>query len=436
MPDRTAYDLSHHVATCGEVGRLQMFSRYPVLPGDSFEIDIEGIIRMSPLRRPVVLDSKWLFAAFYVPLRHTYGDALVEWIKDGVDGTALTDTQKAITTTSTDYVHEIPKPYLCYKDDNSKIPKHIVQDYNEIWNWFFRDPQDTELAKTYLAVDECQNNFGYKIANIKTLTSSMRKQGRQIDAADYQVSAASDIVDIRDFHDKILRYRSETGREYFATRYNEILEWGWGSNPNTDTDPRPTILGTSEEWLSGYEVAGMDDATLGQVVGKSSGAFRLRVPRRFIPEHGTIYIVGALRYPPVYKNEQHRLDDVSKWNYHRLLAEPGFSDKVQREGWAMDDLFAGGGNTVIGEYPNLMHYRTHPNYVHPYFTERDVGYPYLDSEGNNLTNLWYTEEYGQEGRAIFQTELLAHWQFTGISKVLAIRPIAPPSAGLLLTGGF
>ena len=85
MDNRNMYDLSHYSYTCGEIGRLQCLSIIPTLPGDSFEIQADGIYRLADLRRELVQDAQVDIFYFYRLHRHQYGDNWAQMIKEGVD---------------------------------------------------------------------------------------------------------------------------------------------------------------------------------------------------------------------------------------------------------------------------------------------------------------------------------------------------------------
>ena len=85
MNKRCSYDLSHFSFLTGRIGRLQTLSVMPVVAGDSFELMLEGVFRLSPLRRQLVMDCRVDLMAFYIPHRHIYGDDWVNFIRQGVE---------------------------------------------------------------------------------------------------------------------------------------------------------------------------------------------------------------------------------------------------------------------------------------------------------------------------------------------------------------
>ena len=51
MRGRNTFDLSHYVLTLGEIGRLQTLAVYPIVAGDTFDVDIACLLYTSPSPR-------------------------------------------------------------------------------------------------------------------------------------------------------------------------------------------------------------------------------------------------------------------------------------------------------------------------------------------------------------------------------------------------
>ena len=77
MKSRNLYDLSNFIMSAGKIGRLLTLDRYDVVPGDTFDINISGVLRLAPLRRNLTVDAKIDLFGFYIPHRHIYGQ---KWI--------------------------------------------------------------------------------------------------------------------------------------------------------------------------------------------------------------------------------------------------------------------------------------------------------------------------------------------------------------------
>src|SRR5207237_1179992 len=146
--ERMPHDLSHLGFLAGQIGRLITISTTPVIAGDSFEMDAVGVLRLSPLRRGLAIDSTvYIFSfflllspfrrvlaiystvdifTFYVPHRHVYGEQWIKFMKDGVNATPLP------TVNTTGYIDHAA--FLgTINPDTNKIPKHLFQGYLNIY---------------------------------------------------------------------------------------------------------------------------------------------------------------------------------------------------------------------------------------------------------------------------------------------------------------
>src|SRR3989442_12676436 len=87
--ERMPHDLSHLGFLAGQIGRLITILTTPVIAGDSFEMDAVGALRLSPLRRGLVIDSTVAIFTFSVPHRHVYGKRRLRFMKKRVNATHL-----------------------------------------------------------------------------------------------------------------------------------------------------------------------------------------------------------------------------------------------------------------------------------------------------------------------------------------------------------
>src|SRR5437773_10671310 len=96
--ERMPHDLSHLGFLAGQIGRLITISTTPVIAVDSFEMDVVGALRPSPLRRGLAIDSTVDMFTCYVSHRHVYGEQSIKFMKDGVNATPL------LTVNTTGYI--------------------------------------------------------------------------------------------------------------------------------------------------------------------------------------------------------------------------------------------------------------------------------------------------------------------------------------------
>src|SRR2546427_12924329 len=113
------HDLSHLDFLARQIGRRITISTTPVIAGDSFAMDAFGALRLSPLRRGLVIDSTVDMFTFYVPHRPVYGEQWIKFMKDGVDPTPLP------TVNSTGYIDHAA--FLgAILPDAKKLPKSFL----------------------------------------------------------------------------------------------------------------------------------------------------------------------------------------------------------------------------------------------------------------------------------------------------------------------
>src|SRR5205807_4346411 len=71
-----------------------------------------------------------------------------------------------------------------------------------------------------------------------------------------------------------------------------------------DADNRPLLVMRSNLWASGYDVDGTDQTSLGQFSGRVQQTYKHSVPRFFVPEHGTMFTLALVRFPPTRSEER------------------------------------------------------------------------------------------------------------------------------------
>src|SRR5205823_14987688 len=98
-----------------------------------------------------------------------------------------------------------------------------------------------------------------------------------------------------------------------------------------DADNRPLLVMRSNLWASGYDVDGTDQTSLGQFSGRVQQTYKHSVPRFFVPEHGTMFTLALVRFPPTATKEIQYLKDrksavevkrTERWEAGRRGSEP------------------------------------------------------------------------------------------------------------------
>src|SRR5437763_188084 len=78
----------------------------------------------------------------------------------------------------------------------------------------------------------------------------------------------------------------------------------------------------SNLWASGYDVDGTDQTSLGQFSGRIQQTYKHPVPRFFVPEHGTIFNLALVRFPPTATKEIQSLIAKGALTYTVIAGDP------------------------------------------------------------------------------------------------------------------
>jgi hypothetical protein len=414
---RWRYDLSHFSVQASIMGSLQTFSCIPVVAGDRVGIDLNAVFRLAPLRRQLVMDSMVDLFAFYVPHRHIYGQDWQTFMLQGQKETVTFDTATA----------SLIAGYLGAPGVSGTLPKWMVAGYAQIWNRYFRVPTDDTsiISETTAITTEQERVYGKQCARPKSIWST--GVVNEISSSDREVTVSGGVFDILDLERVKATYGTEVERQWFGQRYTDILDEAFGSRVNTDADERPTLLSRKTTWLSGYDVDGTSDASLGTYSGKSIGMASLNVPRRFFPEHGAIWIMGLVRFPVVHEDEIHYLMKRSQPTYKEITADPMLWENEPPTSHEVSDFFQSGAAVNIGEFPYGQWYRYHPSIVNTQLTQL-TGYSFLSVTPGTADQARYCQL--DEYATVFQSTPFGHWIGTARLDVDAIRVVPGPKSSM------
>src|SRR5207244_9886847 len=85
-------------------------------------------------------------------------------------------------------------------------------------------------------------------------------------------------------------------------------------------------------WASGYDVDGTDQTSLGQFSGRVQQTYKHSVPRFFVPEHGTMFTLALVRFPPTATKEIQYLNAKGALTYTDIArSEERFSRNAETE---------------------------------------------------------------------------------------------------------
>src|SRR5256885_211123 len=99
---------------------------------------------------------------------------------------------------------------------------------------------------------------------------------------------------------------------------------------------------TSNLWASGYDVDGTDQTSLGQFSGRVQQTYKHSVPRFFVPEHGTMFTLALVRFPPTATKEIQYLNAKGALTYTDIAGDPVLYGNLPPREISMKDVFRSG----------------------------------------------------------------------------------------------
>src|SRR5260370_37730460 len=123
--------------------------------------------------------------------------------------------------------------------------------------------------------------------------------------------------------------------------YDEFIS-SFGGKTSYDADKRLLLVMRSNLLASGYDVDGTDQTSLGQFSGRVQQTCKLSVPRFFVPEHGTMFTLAIVSFPPTATKEIQYLNAIVALTYTAIAGDPVLYGNLPPRVISMkDDLCAG-----------------------------------------------------------------------------------------------
>src|SRR5438105_237987 len=148
-------------------------------------------------------------------------------------------------------------------------------------------------------------------------------------------------IDIMGLQAAYANLHTDQERDYFMQRYHDVIS-SFGGKTSYDADNRPLLVMRSNLWVSGYDVDGTDQTSLGQFSGRVQQTYKHSVPRFFVPEHGTMFTLALVRFPPTATKEIQYLNAKGALTYTDIAGDPVLYGNLPPREISMKDVFRSG----------------------------------------------------------------------------------------------
>ena len=156
---RNLFDLSHEVKLTCEMGKLVPVLCEEVVPGDTFKVSTDMVVRMAPMLAPIMHNVNVYTHFFFVPNRIIF-DKWEDFITGGVDGTDST-VAPTITSPSGGFATSSLADYLGVPTGVAGLQVSALpfRAYAKIYNDYYRDENlQTEVGLSTAAGTDTTTN--------------------------------------------------------------------------------------------------------------------------------------------------------------------------------------------------------------------------------------------------------------------------------------
>ena len=419
---RWKYNMSHTVIQPIAMGYLQSFGRWNVLPGDTWHGTCGIFARLSPMVRAVLSDFRWDVYLFYVPHRYCYRNDWRNYIKEG----PIDETPTSLPTYGAN--HSISS--WCHnKHKTSTILKHIPISYWQIYNNYFKDPQDSDVPTNTIPTDDgTLDHYGKLVCRLKTLASTIRKDSFDTDGGDITIGSDGkfNVLELREAKDDL---RVERLLKVFNQRdyYSKAMKIIFDTNVFEPQDEIPELVAHTSGTTNISDVVAKGDERLGQMVGHGEAGLRLEVKPKHFSEHGTLW--GLI----VCRNENF-MTQYTPWTdedrgYKQMVGDPRYADLPPVE-VKYRDIGASGSTSVVGHQPYYQWFRGMESYVNEIFWHGTEGWSVDQGTPSTWENLVkYPGKATSD--AYFTTSEFGHAQMVSKNRLNVIRAIPPVTRSII-----
>jgi len=406
-PKRKRFNYSKNcmIAQIGVTGRLMCLKSILVTAGDSIQGVMNGIYKLSPLRKSLPFTPKLTICGFYTPHRH-YFPEIVDMVNEGYDTTITFDTLTIVATGFVDCTGFGPL--------RGTVPSFCLVPYIHVYNQYVRDPSDTSAIydDDYLIDASSEfREFGLECCHLPTFWSVGRVA--QVTASDYRFALVdTDKIDLLVQAQTKGRMGRERKIEFDrpTDRYRDTMDDLFGTYINTDADQRPSMVFCTDITMQAYDVDGTSQDNLGDYSSRAGVNKVVGWPMRQFPEHGVLQIFSILRWEPAQPNETHYLVKNTP-TYKTLIGDPLVLESEAPVSLRETDFILGSSDTTtLGLIPYGDWLRQEPPSINRRIFNSQ-GWPFIKSSLISFNTSHYVKKHDYD--PVFKSLELLHYQVYG-----------------------
>ena len=440
------------VLDCFKLGRMKVLDWTPVASGDKVQAIYHGTWRMSPLKHPLKVPVRIDTMTCYMPWRQLVESpntpgfrtpaAWMQMVLDisaGKSGAAQGIQDPLINPEAGDTIRWDTSGFGI----NGKMPirtstAHFVHD---VWNEYVRHPNYHRSVNTGRHRQVYENSGANNLEGVDGLPTSASEVKRMYQDEDYclfgrvvpnipddftnplttydvenntlnVLPGSPEKIDLIQFEQQKVELQREINTEVDMRKYREYLTNVLHGQVSEEADYRPRILAMDGWWQSSFDVDGTAGQQFGETMGKSITQRSFGFPMFYAPEHGYIATFVMCRFPFILANAKHRYVNVDLGDetiLKELVADPAVLATQPPQEWKVNDYIHSSSNTGTGfKYPYGQSWRMDPSMAHPWYEDRDHGFPVVSDTLANVrhliecpTHIW---------QEVFFSDRLAHIQ--------------------------
>ena len=346
------FDRGGQALKTGKIGRVNCVRQQLLLPGERLNSSVSGSVRLTPLRERESIRIHARIDAFVQPVRWLW-PGLAAYLRDGQqDATVATWPTVSIPTHPGYSMSDLgiggDEDGIDYLSVFKLAPMRV---FNEWYRW----PEDADI--TDWEVD------GPKAVNLPHSFTRMQAYDGLV-AADTQVAAASNTMDVRDLSELQARFRQAMQQEWIAhDRYVDLLQQVWRAQGSREVDKVPLRLAGAEIGVNPRDMYATDGDSLGSSMALYNFTVNHRFGRYVAPEHSIVTYMFVMRFSPVAEDEGNPMALVSDRDWASLNGEPQILASQRPQPVRERNISGRGTTTVLGYLPAGWHWRARWNCV-------------------------------------------------------------------------